>query len=342
MTSPFSPRLPWRGHRLAPTDGGRAAAVAMLCTAGVLWGTGGVLGSALAERSGLVPTLVAAGRLGLGGLILLTYLAVTGVPFPRGRRAWARIGVLATLSAVFQSCYFASIAVGSVSAATLVTIGSVPVSLVLMDAIRTRTRPTLPELRATLVGVAGLALVVAGATGPATAAGPALDGATSGSFGDTALGHLLALASGVSFASTAAVSRRPVADLDERSGIAYGFVVAGGILLVGTAPWAPLTVALDTRALGLLAGFALLPTALAYGMYFRGLTRASSATAGVTTLLEPLTATVLAVVLLGDRPTWLTWAGAALLLLSVVDAARGGATAGPEDHVPPSAPVPRR
>lgn len=339
MTSPFSPRLPWRGHRPARTGDGRAAAVALLCTAGVLWGFGGVLGSALAERSGLVPSLVAAGRLGLGGLFLLTYLAVTGVSFPRGRTAWARIGVLALLSAVFQSCYFASIAIGSVSAATLVTIGSVPVSLVLLDAIRARARPTLPELRATLVGVAGLALVVAGSTDPSTATGPAVDGEASGLHGAAA--HLLALASGLSFASTAAVSRRPVAGLDERSGIAYGFVAAGGILLLGSAPWAPSAVTLDGRALALLVAFALLPTALAYGMYFRGLPRASTAMAGVTTLLEPLTATVLAVVLLGDRPSWLSWAGTALLLLSVVDAARHGATTGPEGDVRPAAPVPR-
>lgn len=313
----------------------------MLCAAGVLWGTGGVLGSALAERTGLVPTLVAAGRLGLGGLFLLTYLGVTGVPFPRGTRAWARIGLLATLSAVFQSCYFASIAVGSVSAATLVTIGSVPVSLVLLDAIRTRARPTLPDLRATLVGVAGLALVVAGSTDRSAVAGAAMEGGAVGSSGGGALGHLLALASGLSFALTAAVSRRPVANLDARSGIAYGFVVAGAMLLVGTTPWAPASVALDARTLGLLAGLALVPTAVAYGAYFRGLPRASAATAGVTTLLEPLTATVLAVIVLGDRPTWLTWAGAVLLLLSVVDAARHGSTAGPQGHVDPATPVPR-
>jgi hypothetical protein len=77
------------------------------------------------------------------------------------------------------------------------------------------------------------------------------------------------------------------------------------------------------------------------GAYFRGLPRASAATAGVTTLLEPLTATVLAVIVLGDRPTWLTWAGAVLLLLSVVDAARHGSTAGPQGHVDPAPPVPR-
>jgi DME family drug/metabolite transporter len=63
---------------------------------------------------------------------------------------------------------------------------------------------------------------------------------------------------------------------------------------------------------------------VAYGLYFSGLPRATAATAGVTTLLEPLTATVLAVALLGDRPTWVTWAGAGLLLISVLDAVRHG------------------
>jgi DME family drug/metabolite transporter len=46
---------------------------------------------------------------------------------------------------------------------------------------------------------------------------------------------------------------------------------------------------------------AILPTALAYTCYFRGLRTTSASTGSVLALLEPLTGTVLAVVLLGER-----------------------------------------
>jgi DME family drug/metabolite transporter len=52
----------------------------------------------------------------------------------------------------------------------------------------------------------------------------------------------------------------------------------------------------------LLALFAVLPTALAYTAYFRGLAAgASPGTGTVLALLEPLTAAVLAAVVLGER-----------------------------------------
>ncbi len=53
---------------------------------------------------------------------------------------------------------------------------------------------------------------------------------------------------------------------------------------------------------GLLALFAVLPTALAYTAYFRGLGAGTSpGTGAVLALLEPLTAAVLAAAVLGER-----------------------------------------
>ena len=67
--------------------GGTArSGVSLLVAAGVLWGTGGLLGRLLAELSGLSPLAVAAVRLGLGGVGLVSYVAVIGGRRPRGRR----------------------------------------------------------------------------------------------------------------------------------------------------------------------------------------------------------------------------------------------------------------
>ena len=89
-------------------------------------------------------------------------------------------------------------------------------------------------------------------------------------------------------------------------------------------PFQPLTFAVSARSLGLLVLFATVPTALAYTLFFRGLQGATASVATVVALLEPLTGTVLAVIIFGDRLSGLGLLGAVLLLLSVVDAGLGG------------------
>jgi DME family drug/metabolite transporter len=58
----------------------------------------------------------------------------------------------------------------------------------------------------------------------------------------------------------------------------------------------------------------LVPTALAYAAYFRGLVRAHPVLAALSALLEPLTAAVLSALLLRERLGVVGWCGAALLV----------------------------
>lgn len=100
----------------------------------------------------------------------------------------------------------------------------------------------------------------------------------------------------------------------------YGFLLGGLVLATCTAPFARLTLEPTAQNLGLVALFAVVPTALAWTLYFRGLGHAGPAVATLVALLEPLTATVLAVLLLGESVSLTLVLGGALLLLSVVDA----------------------
>ncbi|HEX9356926.1 MAG TPA: DMT family transporter, partial [Streptosporangiaceae bacterium] len=76
--------------------------------------------------------------------------------------------------------------------------------------------------------------------------------------------------------------------------------------------------------LGLLAALGTGPTAVAYTLYFRGLRSAPAGTAALLSLLEPLTGTVLAALILGDRlgPAGIT--GAAILAVALVLATVAG------------------
>jgi drug/metabolite transporter, DME family len=286
----------------------RSSFILLVC-AGLLWGTGGITGHALADSTGLSPGAIAAYRLGLGGALLVAVQLARRQPAPRGRGPWARVLAVAALAATFQSAYFASVAAGSVSAATLIAIGSAPIFVVIAEWAIHRRRPRSAAIRPVVLGVAGLALLI-GAPAGATSLGASVGAAG------------LAAISGAAFAGFTMLGRRPLVGITEQSVVGYGFLTGGLILALATAPFAPLTLRPSAHNLGLLALIATVPTALAYSLFFRGLRGATASTATVVALLEPLTATVLAIVIFGDRLTVLGAVGAALLLSSVVDAGR--------------------
>jgi DME family drug/metabolite transporter len=96
-----------------------------------------------------------------------------------------------------------------------------------------------------------------------------------------------------------------------------GFAVAAACLAPFAAAGGALPeVTLSSVALLLYLGA--VPTALAYGLYFRALTTLSAATVSVISLGEAAGAAVLGVLLFGERLTLPAWAGCALLVAAVV------------------------
>ncbi len=280
----------------------------LLVLAGVLWGTGGVTGHGLADTTGLSAPAIAAYRLGIGGLILVLLLMVRR-PALRSM-AGPPILVTAVLAALFQCAYFAAVAVGAVSTATLITIGSSPIFVLLFQAIRDRRWPAAGPLRTVGIGVVGLALLVGS---------PAAGSTLAASLGGAGLAAL----SGAAFAVFTMYRARP-STYDPAVTTGFGFLLGGILIALVVVPFTPLTFHPSGHSLGLLLLFATVPTALAYTLFFRGLAGASASVATVVALLEPLTGTVLAIIIFGDRLTWLGIIGAVLLLLSVVDAGRSG------------------
>src|SRR6476469_8184525 len=104
------------------TGSSRDSGLVFLVAAGLLWGTGGLLGTLLANATGLGPAAVAVYRIGIGGLLLIGVLAATRRPVPRGGAVVRRLVAVGALAAMFQACYFTAVSLTSVSSATLVTI----------------------------------------------------------------------------------------------------------------------------------------------------------------------------------------------------------------------------
>jgi DME family drug/metabolite transporter len=280
-----------------------------LVGAGVLWGTGGVTGRALTDRAHLSGIAVGAYRLGLGGLLLVVVLLLTGGRPPAARAAWQRIGSVALLAAIYQGAFFSAVALSSVSIATLVAIGSSPVWVLVYEACAQRRWPPRTAGIVVVVALVGLALLV-GLPADRSHPGRLLGGAA------------LAALSGATFAAFTLLGRRPLVAVDQRTVTGFGFLLGGIILAVVTAPTTGLGFAPSATTLGLLVFLSVVPTAIAYGLFFRGLRSVTAANATVIALLEPLTGTVLAIVLLGDRLSPAGVVGGVLLGLSIVASIR--------------------
>ncbi len=292
-----------------------------LVMAGLLWGTGGLTGSLLGRSAGLPALSVASYRLGVGGTLILAFLLLTRDRrssrrrWPAGRDAWTRIAAIGLLAAVFQSCYFTAVSLSSVSLATLVTIGSAPVIVLAVERVRGRRRIGRLAGCATSLALIGLVLLV----------GLPDDGIPESAVLASAGVAVLAAAG---FATLTLISARPVAGLGDLTATGFGFALGGLILLPVAAVSGGLGFSPSPAALGLLAALGTGPTAVAYTLYFRGLRTALPGTAALLSLLEPLTGTVLATVIVGDQLGASGIAGAVTLAAALVLAGMAG-QAGP-------------
>jgi DME family drug/metabolite transporter len=274
-----------------------------LITSGLLWGTGGLTGSLLSRVAGLSAISVAAGRLTAGGVLILAILTVTGRRRPAGRAAWTRIAVIGVLAALYQSCYFTAVALTSVALATLVTIGTAPVIVLVVYRVTGRRAGRLAPVAACLA-LAGLGLLV---------------GLPSGFSEATVLASAgMAVLAAAGFAALTLTGARPVPGLDDLTVTGFGFALGGLILMPLAAALGGLSFRPSPEAVGLLVALGMGPTAVAYTLYFRGLRRAAASTAALLTLLEPLTGALLAALVLGQRLSATGIAGAATLVAAVL------------------------
>lgn len=281
-----------------------------LVFAGVAWGTAGGAAALVFDASDLGPLALSFWRC-VGGLaLLLAARALRRRPAHRpaepAARRLARVLGNGVGLAVFQSAYFAAVASTGLAVATVVTLGAGPVLIALGARLALGERIGGAGLLAVAGALAGLSVLVLG-NGGATVR-PA--------------GVLLALLSAAGYAGITLLTRllgRNGESADPSATTAWAFAVASVLLLplAGAEGMVPHTVE-PVRVAVLLMYVAAVPTALAYALYFAGAAVVRSATVSVIMLLEPVSAALLAVAVLGERLSAATVLGTSLLLAAVV------------------------
>jgi DME family drug/metabolite transporter len=202
----------------------------------------------------------------------------------------------------YQPAFFLGTSLNGVAVGTIVALGSAPIITGALEWAVTRAFPGFVWLAATLVATVGVVLL----TGVGGADAISIDGL------------LASLGAGASYAVYALASKRLLVRgwaSTAAMGAVFGWAAAASV---------PLMLMTDLRWLATPDGVAmalwlgLVTTTVAYVLFARGLTGLTAATVSTLTLAEPLTATVLGLLLLGERLSSNAVIGIIVLALGLV------------------------
>lgn len=275
-----------------------------LVAASIFWGTTGTAASFFPDT--VSPLAVGASTMTFGGLLLFAVSARSSLGAIRDRRArpWLLLGAIGVF--VYPLAFYTSMDLAGVAVGNVVALGSGPVFAAILEWVFERARLSLRWLASTVIAVSGITALGLGGHADAAA-----DASGVGS------GILLGLLAGLAYALYTYSSTRAI-----RVGHGGRSVMGGmfGLGAVGLAPvlivtGAPLVQSSSTVSIA--AYLVIVPMFVAYLLFGFGLVRLRSSTATTITLLEPCVATVLAVIVVGERLSVLGWIGLGLILVGV-------------------------
>lgn len=307
--------------------GGHTTGVLAVAAAALLWGT---TGTAATFAPGAGPLAIGAAALGIGGILqalIAPRALLRAAPALRARRGVVVVGGLSV--AVYPLAFYSAMHLAGVAVGTVVSLASAPLAAGLLELVLDRRRLGVRWWIAAALGIGGSVLLCAAKLG---------DG-----YGDpsaTIAGVLLALVAGATYAAyswAAAALMRGGIPRAASMGSVFGL---GGVLLMPVLLVTGAPLVASGSAFAVAAYMALVPMFLGYVLFGVGLARVGAGAATTITLLEPAAATVLAVLVVGERLTPAGWTGLALIgaavaLLSIRPTTPLGDAGGPV-AAPPS------
>ena len=271
--------------------------------AAVSWGTTGSVTTLLVAHASGDPLLIGAARMWVAAIGLVIGAGLLGAARGPLTPALGPSIAMGACTAAYQAAYFSAVTMTGIAITALIAICSAPVIIAVLATLALGERLTLRIGLALALGVGGTALLIAA---PATAPPPRF-----------LLGAALALAAGAAYALYAVIAKSTVGGGSPPLMMtAMTFTVAAvltlPVLFITRAPLTQLA-----RGWPWLLYLGAVATAAAYALYTIGLRHVPASIAGVVTLLEPLTATLLGVFLFGERLGPTGGLGALLLVVAI-------------------------
>lgn len=284
--------------------------------ASVLWGTTGTAATFAADVG---PLAIGAAALGVGGilqaLVALPALARARLHL-RAHGATVVFGAVAVF--VYPLAFYSSMDLAGVAIGTVISLASAPLASGLLERVVDKRRLGGWWMTAALLGIAGsVVLIVSTDQGDMVTERSVVSGIA------------LGLVAGAAYATYSwAVQRLMTQRIGRAAAMGSVFGVGGLLLLpVLLITGAPLVASPQAFTVG--AYMALVPMFLGYFAFGYGLAKIPASSATTLTLTEPGVATVLAVVIVGERLTPLGWIGLAsfgvvLLILAIAPSSPSG------------------
>lgn len=276
--------------KTSPTQPNQArSGMLMVMSAAILWGTVAVTTRSIYAVTNANPLSIGFFRLGIASPVLMIIgLKTLGWRlFQVPRRDLALMALIGILMAFYQVAFFTAIQSLGAAVATLITLCTAPAMVALIATLVTKERLNLKILAAMLCALAGTALLI-----QVRPAGVSLQAGLAG------LGW--ALASAFGYSSMVVISREVAGRYHPVQPFAIGLGF-GALLLLVVASSTGLVLQYPPAGWALLIYLALVPTALAFGIFLAGMRHTPATVASIITLLEPLTATILASLFFNEK-----------------------------------------
>jgi drug/metabolite transporter (DMT)-like permease len=287
----------------------RSRAFALALIAASFWGLSGTAAQALFHGYGFPPFALVSVRMLVSGAILWSFVR-PGLPRsdPRGFAAFAIVGLFGV-----QITFFLAIAYSNAATTTLLQSLALPI-MATYEAATGRVGRSARLLAAVGLALAGTVILVLGRPGVGLAVTP--------------MGLLFGLLSAVTAAYYILSSRPFIARHGPWAVTTWGLLIGGAVSLptglVSLAGYAlPATAAGLIAVTALVAFVVVFGTLIAFGLFLSSLGPIGATEAGVAATMEPITASIAALVFLGVLLTGLQYVGGGIVLVAVFLIASG-------------------
>lgn len=267
-----------------------------ILVAALLWGTTGTAAYFLPDT--VSPLATGAATMAIGGGLLFALSARGALRAMRDRSV--RRLVVAGVAGIFvyPLAFYSSMHLAGVAIGTVVSLASAPVFAAVIEFAVERRGITRRWAACTAAALTGTVLLVFGRASDTDAAASAAP-----------IGVLLGLIAGLSYALYTDASHRVMAAGHGSSATMGALFGLGALCLVPVLAVTGAPLLQSAGSIGIAAYLAIGPMFVAYLLFGAGLRTVRSSTATTLTLMEPLVATILAVLVVGERLHPAGWTG---------------------------------
>lgn len=273
----------------------------LVILAAMLWGTTGTSQGLAPE--GLSSSVIGAFRILVGGLILFVYAYIKKdiSPFKKWNIKVTFLGII--MVAFYQLSFFYGVREAGVAVGTMVGIGSSPIFAGILSKILYKERLNRAWLLSTFLGVLGLIFIGL----------EMVQGETKFSF----LGILLCLCAGLSYTLYTLSSKELLKNHSANSVMGVLFL-GGAIFLLPFLFANDISPIFTFKGLIVVIHLGVFATAVSYFLFARGLKLIKVSETATLSLAEPLTATFLGIVVLGESPATFSIIGMVLIFFGLL------------------------